>query len=91
MKTLIIRHYTGPLFTGGVEFGWREVEGGPVDWFNNTGLDEAEIQRQLQEYRQVCGFEFEVEDQRRADEGVRDVANHNEKRQATSKLASKGR
>lgn len=64
MLTLIIRDYTGPLFGGGTEFGWREVEGGPIVWFNSTGVDEVEIQRQLEEYRQVCGFEFEVEDQR---------------------------
>lgn len=69
MLTLVIRHYTGPLFTGGVEFGWREVEGGPVEWFTSTSNDEAEIQRQVQEYRKACGFEFEVEDWRRAGEG----------------------
>lgn len=66
MKTLVIRNYTGPLFNGGTEFGWRESADGPIDWFTSTSNDEAEIQRQVQEYRQVCGFEFEIEDWRQA-------------------------
>lgn len=70
MKTLVIRHYTGPLFRGGTEFGWREGEGGPVDWFNSTGNGDVYIQKNLQEYRQVCGFEFEIEDQRQAGESI---------------------
>lgn len=74
MLTLIIRHYTGPLFRGGTEFGWRENADGPIVWFSDTGVDEEEIQRQLSEYRQVCGFEFEVEDQRQAFRGVNEVS-----------------